>query len=82
MAPQGAVSGLAAVFRERVAGLVREPSDQRTATVERLRAALDRFPFQAAAKAVAAGRRVPIRPDVRPPLRPLTAAELEALALP
>ena len=52
----GAVSGLAAVFPERVAELVREPSDERTATVERLRAELDRFPFQAAAKAVAARR--------------------------
>ena len=78
----GAVSGLASVFPERVAELVREPSDERTATVERLRAELDRFPFQAAAKAVAARRGVPIRPDVRPPLRPLTAAELDALALP
>ena len=40
---------------------------------------LDRFPFQAAAKVVAARRGVPIGPDVRPPLRRLTEAELAAL---
>ncbi len=78
----GAVSGLAGIFPEVVAGLVREPTPERSAEAERLRAELDRFPFQAAAKAVAARRGVPIRPDVRPPLRTLTPAELEELALP
>ena len=57
--------------------LVREPTQERSDEAERLRAALDRFPFQAAAKAVAARRGVPIRADVRPPLRTLTAGELE-----
>ena len=78
----GAVSGLAAVYPELVAELVREPTEERSAEAERLRAELDRFPFQAAAKVVAARRGVPIRPDVRPPLRRLTEAELEALSLP
>jgi dihydrodipicolinate synthase/N-acetylneuraminate lyase len=78
----GAVSGLAAVYPEVVAALVREPSEQRSREADRLRAALDRFPFQAAAKAVAARRGVAIAPDVRPPLRTLTAAELEELSLP
>jgi dihydrodipicolinate synthase/N-acetylneuraminate lyase len=78
----GAVSGLAAVFPEVVAALVRDPTEERSAEAESLRASLDRFPFQAAIKAVAARRGVPISTDVRPPLRTLTAAELEQLDLP
>jgi dihydrodipicolinate synthase/N-acetylneuraminate lyase len=78
----GAVSGLASVYPEVVAALVAERSEERSAEAERLRAALDRFPFHAAAKVVAARRGVPIRADVRAPLRQLTAAELEALELP
>ena len=78
----GAVSGLAAVYPEVVAALVRERSDERSAEAERLRAALDRFPFQAAAKVVAARRGVAIGPSVRAPLRRLTAAEVEELELP
>jgi dihydrodipicolinate synthase/N-acetylneuraminate lyase len=78
----GAVSGLASVYPEVVAGLVREPSQERADEAERLRTVLDGFPFQAAAKIVAARRGVPIRGDVRAPLRALTAAELERLELP
>ncbi len=78
----GAVSGLAAVFPEVVAALVHEPSEERSVEADRLRAVLDRFPFQAAAKIVAARRGVAIRPDVRAPLRTLTHAELDALELP
>jgi dihydrodipicolinate synthase/N-acetylneuraminate lyase len=78
----GAVSGLAGVYPEVVAALVHEPTQAHSDEAERLRAALDRFPFQAAAKVVAARRGVPINPDVRAPLRTLTPHELEALALP
>jgi N-acetylneuraminate lyase len=78
----GAVSGLASVYPEVVAALVREPTPERAAEAERLRAELDRFPFHAAAKVVAARRGVPIRPDVRAPLRALTDGELTELALP
>ena len=78
----GAVSGLAGVYPEVVAALVREPTQAHSDEAERLRAALDRFPFQAAAKVVAARRGVPINGDVRAPLRPLTPGELEELALP
>ena len=46
------------------------------------RAELERFPFHASAKAVVARRGVPLRPDVRAPLRQLTTAELAELALP
>ena len=61
---------------------MREPTQERSDEAERLRSELDRFPFQAAAKVVAARRGRADRPDVRAPLRSLTAAELEELALP
>ena len=43
------------------------------------RAALERFPFQAAAKFVLAKRGVPVGPDVRRPLRKLTDEEQREL---
>ena len=78
----GAVSGLASAFPEVVAALVREPTQERSDEAERLRTTLDAFPFQAAAKTVVGRRGVPIRDDVRPPLRRLTPDELERLPLP
>jgi dihydrodipicolinate synthase/N-acetylneuraminate lyase len=78
----GAVSGLASVYPEVVAALVRERSTERGEEAGRLRAELERFPLHAAAKTVAGRRGVPIRPDVRAPLRGLTAGELAELALP
>jgi dihydrodipicolinate synthase/N-acetylneuraminate lyase len=78
----GAVSGLASVYPEVVAALVRERSGERGEEAGRLRAELERFPFHAAAKAVLGRRGVPIGPDVRAPLRGLEEAELAALALP
>jgi dihydrodipicolinate synthase/N-acetylneuraminate lyase len=73
----GAVSGLAAVFPELVARLVHE----RTGDVGEVRAQLERFPFQAAAKFCLGRLGVPVREDVRRPLRPLLPdekTELEA----
>jgi dihydrodipicolinate synthase/N-acetylneuraminate lyase len=73
----GAVSGLAAAFPELVARLVAAHDE----TAGEVRAALERFPFHAALKIVVASRGVPVRQDVRPPLRQLTReerAELEA----
>jgi dihydrodipicolinate synthase/N-acetylneuraminate lyase len=73
----GAVSGLAAGFPELIARLVGARED----TAGRVRAALERFPFHAALKMVVASRGVPMREDVRRPLRRLTReerAELEA----
>jgi dihydrodipicolinate synthase/N-acetylneuraminate lyase len=72
----GAVSALASAFPELVVGAVREPN---TAKLGSLRDLIQRFPFQAALKAVVARRGVPMRPDVRRPLRTLTAAELAEL---
>jgi dihydrodipicolinate synthase/N-acetylneuraminate lyase len=63
----GTVSGLGSVFPERVVALVRD----REGDVGALRAGLDRFPFQAAAKYVLGRRGVPVREDVRAPLRRL-----------
>jgi dihydrodipicolinate synthase/N-acetylneuraminate lyase len=40
---------------------------------------MERFPLQAALKVVLASRGVPIRPDVRRPLRSLTDEEREEL---
>ena len=67
----GAVSGLAAAFPELVAQLVRE----RSGDVGEARAMLERFPFQAAVKVCLGLRGVPIREDMRSPLRTLTPAE-------
>jgi dihydrodipicolinate synthase/N-acetylneuraminate lyase len=75
----GAVSGVAAAFPEAVAALVAEPTSERAAQVESLRAVLGRLPFQAAAKAALQLRGVPVRGDVRAPLRPLAASDTERL---
>jgi dihydrodipicolinate synthase/N-acetylneuraminate lyase len=72
----GAVSALASAFPELVAAAVREPE---AADLGPVRVAMERFPFQAAAKIVLARRGVPIGPDVRRPLRTLTDAEREEL---
>ena len=66
----GTVSGLASVFPERVVALD---------GVGELRAGLDRFPFQAAAKYVLGRRGVPVREDVRAPLRTLRDDEKREL---
>jgi len=71
----GAVSGLAAVFPEAVAKLVRE----RAGDLSDLRAALERYPFQAAAKYSLGRLGLPVREDVRRPLRTLLPDEQEAL---
>ncbi len=74
----GAVSGLAAAFPEVVVDAVR--SGDSTVAGE-LRAIVDRYPRHAALKAVVRSRGVPIREDVRGPLRGLTDAERSELLL-
>jgi dihydrodipicolinate synthase/N-acetylneuraminate lyase len=72
----GVVSGLAAAFPAVMAELVRDPTDTRADSARRIRERLERYPFQAALRY----RGVPVRGDVRRPLRPLTEderAELE-----
>jgi dihydrodipicolinate synthase/N-acetylneuraminate lyase len=74
----GTVSGLATAFPEIVAALVHERSTAAGEQVSTLRRLLGPMPFQAALKQVLVERGVPIHPDVRPPLRPLTGGEREA----
>jgi dihydrodipicolinate synthase/N-acetylneuraminate lyase len=73
----GVVSGVAAAFPERVAALV--GGDPAGGGAAEARAGLERFPFQAALKRVLSKRGVPIREDVRPPLRGLTDDERREL---
>src|SRR4051794_21095449 len=68
----GAVSALASAFPELIAAAVRNPD---AADLGAVRAALERFPLQAAAKLVVARRGVPMEPHVRRPLRMLTDEE-------
>jgi dihydrodipicolinate synthase/N-acetylneuraminate lyase len=75
----GAVSGLAAAFPQEVAAVVREPSPEGAGRLGELRAGIERFPRHAALKLLVGRRGVPIREDVRAPLRPLTEAEREEL---
>jgi len=76
----GAVSALASAFPERVSAVVREPTAVGADGLGVLRAAVERFPRQAALKRILASQGVPVRPDVRAPLRDLTAAEARELA--
>jgi dihydrodipicolinate synthase/N-acetylneuraminate lyase len=76
----GAVSGLAASFPEAVARVVAAPSAEGAAALGRLRAAIQSFPFHAAQKFVVGRRGVPLREDVRRPLRVLTDEERAQLA--
>jgi dihydrodipicolinate synthase/N-acetylneuraminate lyase len=75
----GAVSGLAAAFPELVAEVVRAPSAEGAARLGEVRAAVERFPLHAALKTVVGARGVPVREDVRAPLRRLRDEERAAL---
>jgi dihydrodipicolinate synthase/N-acetylneuraminate lyase len=78
----GAVSGLATAFPEIVATLVHDRNARAGEHVETLRRLLGPLPFHAALKVILGARGVPVRPDVRAPLRRLTLAEVElALAV-
>ena len=72
----GVVSGLATAFPGEVVAAVRGVPGP---DLQSLRDGLEQFPFHAAAKRVLARRGVPIREDVRGPLRELTEDEREAL---
>src|SRR5437764_5844440 len=75
----GAVSGLAASFPDAVVAVVRDPTPAAGERVGALRAALQALPFHAASKTVIALRGVPMRTDVRPPLRGLDDDERDAV---
>jgi dihydrodipicolinate synthase/N-acetylneuraminate lyase len=75
----GAVSALASAFPAEVAAVVRDPTEGGASALAELRAAVERFPRQAALKRVIAASGVPLLPDVRPPLRDLTPDEASTL---
>ncbi len=81
----GAVSGLATAFPEIVTALVHDRSAAAHRQVVALRELLGPIPFQAAMKVLLAERGLPIRTDVRAPLRTLSEEErahaLAALAV-
>ena len=67
----GAVSALAGAFPVRGRGRRPRPDRDRRRGLAELRAGVERFPRQAAMKRVVAWHGVPLRPDVRAPLRDL-----------
>jgi dihydrodipicolinate synthase/N-acetylneuraminate lyase len=71
----GCVSGLASAFPDVVAELVHAGSEAAHERATTLREGLAGVPFHSAMKTVLARRGVPVRPDVRAPLRTLTDAE-------
>jgi dihydrodipicolinate synthase/N-acetylneuraminate lyase len=75
----GAVSGLAAAFPAEVAEVVGAPSPDGARRVGDLRAGIERFPRHAALKLLVGRRGIPVREDVRAPLRGLTPAERDEL---
>ena len=77
----GAVSALAAAFPHEVVAVVREPSAEAAARLGELRASVERFPRQAAMKRILALKGVPVRSEVRAPLRDLEPDEARELIL-
>lgn len=75
----GAVSALASAFPEKVASVVRHPTEAGAAHLAGLRAQVESFPRHAALKRVVGWKGVPIHPDVRAPLRDLDTTEVAAL---
>ncbi len=68
---KGSVSALATAFPELIAAAVRDPSPERSAELRELRDGLEAFPRHAALKRILGLRGVPVREDVRAPLRGL-----------
>ena len=75
----GAVSGLAAAFPEVVRAALDTPDAAAEARLRQLRGAMEAYPFIASVKHVLQRRGVPIKPDLRAPLRMLSEAEAAAL---
>ena len=75
----GAVSGLAAALPDAVRRALDQPDADAEARLAALRSAMEAQPFIASAKHVLARRGVPVRPDMRAPMRPLSADEAARL---
>jgi dihydrodipicolinate synthase/N-acetylneuraminate lyase len=76
---KGSVSALASAFPELVEAAVRDPSAERSAELGELRDGLEAFPRHAALKRILGLRGVPVRGDVRAPLRGLDEDERREL---
>ncbi len=75
----GSVSGLAAAFPDVVRAALDRPDADAEARLTQLRATMQAQPFIASVKHVLARRGVPVRLDMRAPMRPLTDEEARAL---
>jgi dihydrodipicolinate synthase/N-acetylneuraminate lyase len=75
----GAVSALASAFPAEVAAVVRGPTAAGAERLGDLRAFVERFPRQAALKRLLGRQGIPVREDVRAPLRSLTPDERDEL---
>ncbi|RPH35833.1 MAG: dihydrodipicolinate synthase family protein [Chloroflexi bacterium] len=75
----GTVSGLAAAFPDEVRAVLDAPGPDGEARLEALRALMERQPFIASVKHILGRRGTPVRPDVRAPLRPLSAEQATRL---
>jgi dihydrodipicolinate synthase/N-acetylneuraminate lyase len=75
----GAVSALAAALPGEVGAVVRVPSAEGASRLGELRAFVERYPRQAALKRLLALQGVPVKEDVRAPLRTLTREERDEL---
>lgn len=75
----GAVSALASAFPSKVAAVVQDPTLEGAAHLGELRAFVEHFPRQAALKRLLGRQGVPVREDVRAPLRGLTVEERDEL---
>jgi dihydrodipicolinate synthase/N-acetylneuraminate lyase len=75
----GAVSGLASALPDEVRRALDQPDAAAEARLAVLRDAMERAPFIASAKHVLGRRGVPVRPDMRAPMRGLTESEAQAL---
>lgn len=71
----GAVSGLAAAFPDVVRAALDQPDVAAEARLAALRSAMEGQPFIASVKHVLGRRGVPVRADMRAPMRPLTEDE-------
>lgn len=71
----GAISALAASMPELVAGVVAAPTRAGAERLAQVRATVDGLQRHAALKRLLVRRGIPIRPDVRPPLRDLSEPE-------
>jgi dihydrodipicolinate synthase/N-acetylneuraminate lyase len=75
----GAVSALASALPAEVAAVVRDPTPEGAARLGELRAFVEQFPRQAALKHLLGRKGIPVRDDVRAPLRGLTDDERDRL---